>query len=163
MKTVKYTIMMLLCLCCGFIFGIKSAPGYNDCMVSVSADTLWVHDTIFRDRPVPVEIRRIDTLLVEVSDTVMLHDTAYVMLPTERRVYCDSTFRAVISGYRPVLDTIAVYPVSRHITTVKTVEVPCRKRWGIGVQAGYGMYLDSGRPGFAPYVGIGVSYNFLSF
>lgn len=163
MKNVKYIIGMLLCLCSGFAFGIKFVPECHDCRVSVSADTLWVHDTIFRDRPVPVEIRRIDTLLVSVSDTVMLHDTAYVMLPTEQRVYCDSTYRAVISGYMPVLDTIAVYPVSRHITTVKTVEVPCRKRWGIGVQAGYGMYLDAGRPGFAPYVGIGVSYNFLSF
>lgn len=34
---------------------------------------------------------------------------AVAQLPREAKVYQDSTYRAVVSGYRPSLDTISIY------------------------------------------------------
>ena len=84
-------------------------------------------------------------------------DSVEVVVPITQRVYGDSLYRAYVSGYRPQLDSIFVYPRTSYITTT-VKEKP--KRWGIGLQAGYG--YSPGR-GMSPYLGIGVSYNLYSF
>ena len=58
-----------------------------------------------------------------------------------------------VSGYRAKLDSIEVYSKTR---TVFVRERAKRKRFGLGVQAGYGF---SGNK-VSPYVGVGVSYSF---
>jgi len=47
-----------------------------------------------------------------------------VQLPRTRKVYQDSTYRAVISGYEPNLDTISVYRKTQYINN--TVYVPTK-------------------------------------
>ncbi len=163
MKCLKYAMILLVSVCAGFICGVKYSVEFHGRELNVKADTLIVHDTVLYERPVPMEIRTVDTLMIAVVDTVVLYDTSYVMLPMQQRVYCDSTYRALVSGYKPALDTISVYPLRQYITTVRTVSVPSRKRWGIGVHAGYGIYMKNNAVNHAPYVGIGLSYNFISF
>lgn len=90
----------------------------------MSADTLVVHDTVTRERPVYVHVRHTDTMLVPVVDTVRIRDTVFMALPMEQKVYGDSTYRAVVSGYRPSLDTISVYPATRYITVTQAVRSP---------------------------------------
>lgn len=123
-------------------------------------DTLRVRDTVIIDRPVPVTIRTADTLLVAVSDTVRVRDTVYVSLPREERVYEGDDYRAQVSGYRPALDWIEVYPETRIVTNAASAPA---KRWGIGIQAGYGAYVSEGQARLAPYVGVGVSYDLIRF
>lgn len=84
-------------------------------------------------------------------------DSVEVVVPITQRVYADSMYRAYVSGYRPRLDSIFVYPRTSYITTT-VKEKP--KRWGIGLQAGYGYSPGNG---MSPYIGIGVSYNLFSF
>ena len=84
-------------------------------------------------------------------------DSVEVVVPITQRVYGDSLYRAYVSGYRPQLDSIFVYPRTNYITTT-VKEKP--KRWGIGLQAGYGYSPGNG---MSPYLGIGVSYNFITF
>lgn len=50
------------------------------------------------------------------------------------------------------------------IKTLRTYRVsqPPPKRWGIGIQAGYGLTL-SDKPILTPYIGIGVSHNLIRF
>ena len=128
----------------------------------VIRDTMVVHDTIRIDKPVPRYIRTTDTIRVKVPVAEVLRDTIYVTLSREEKVYEDSTYRAQVSGYEPHLDFIEVYP--RTITiTEKVTERARRKPWGIGVHAGYGAALDDGRVILSPYIGVGISYNILTF
>ena len=106
----------------------------------------------------------IDTLLlpVPITDTLMLHDTVLVHLPIEQRQYSDLRYTAWVSGYRPQLDSIRIYKTTEYITKeIKTVAKP--KRWGIGLQAGYGVSLHNGQVFPAPYVGVGLSYSIINW
>lgn len=83
---------------------------------------------------------------MHIGDTVVHREQAY---------YEDSLYRAWVSGYRPKLDSLQIF--SRTITKTVTNDIyhtinPKKKRWGMGVQAGYG-YPYGG------YIGFGVSYN----
>lgn len=66
-----------------------------------------------------------------------------------------NTIEAWVSGYRPRLDSLMVFPRTVYQTVTNDIYrtiVPKKKRWGLGLQAGYGY------PG-GFYVGIGVSRN----
>lgn len=128
----------------------------------VFRDTTIVHDTIRIDNPVPTYIRTTDTIRVKVPITEVFRDTVYISLPRETKVYEDSTYKAQISGYEPRLDYVEVYPKTITITETIT-ERTRRKPWGIGVNVGYGAVLHDKQVHLSPYVGIGVSYNFLTF
>ncbi len=91
-------------------------------------------------------------------------DSAEVEIPITQKVYEDSLYRAYVSGYRPNLDSLIIFP--RHdITTVTngyTYPKSRQKRWGIGIHVGYGMTM-SRTPQFTPYIGFGISYNLITF
>lgn len=129
--------------------------------VNVKVDTLYVRDTLRVETPVFIERHTVDTMVVSVTEFQVVHDTAYVQLPREQVEYRDTSYRAIISGFNPRLEEIELYPQKQIITiqTEKVVRVPDAKRWGVGVQAGYGITPA----GFQPYLGLGVSYNFLRF
>lgn len=102
---------------------------------------------------------RVDTQLVSAPiavfwrfmvDTIHVGDT---VVRREQVIYQDSSYKAWVSGFRPRLDKLELYP--RTITHTVTNDIyhnSKRKRWGIGVQAGYG-YPNGW------YIGVGVSYN----
>ena len=128
--------------------------------LSVINDTVQVTktDTIWREKPVFVasSVIRHDT----VRFASLERDTVFVDVPIERRVYEeDSLYRAVVSGWHPSLDTLMVFPKTTTITIREKVPVPDRRRWGIGIQAGAGATKN----GLTPYVGVGVSYNLLTW
>lgn len=121
-------------------------------------DTLWLRDTAFIDKPVPEPYP-----IYLPSDTVRLvtvhHDTVEVLVPMEQKHYSDSLYDAYVSGYKPSLDSLHIYPVTKVITTTLTTPQKT-KRWGIGLQAGVGF---SPKGTAVPYVGVGISYDLLSF
>lgn len=123
-------------------------------------DTLTVRDTIIEKQPVYVTNTRVDTMLVAVTDTVSVNDTVYVRIDREQKHYEGKDYEAWVSGYRPALDSIYVFPETKYITE-EIIPTSKPKRWGIGVQVGYGMSLPDGRPVFAPYVGVGISYSLI--
>lgn len=88
-------------------------------------------------------------------------DSAEVVVPITQTVYEDSTYTAYVSGYRASLDSL-IFRMPREVTTITNTHYQKPKRWSVGIQVGYGMTLK-GTPQFAPYVGIGVSYNLFSF
>lgn len=144
----------------GYFLG-RRATSSAEVKIETVTDTLRITDTLLVEKPVPVEVRVVDTMIVAVTDTIRLSDTVYLRLPREIKQYEDSLFRAQVSGYRPELDWIEVYPQTVYLTKiVKTQDV---KRWGIGVQAGYGAYASGGQVRLAPYLGVGISYNLIRF
>lgn len=130
--------------------------------VATVADTLVVRDTIIERRPVYVTQTKTDTMLVVVRDTTVIHDTTYIVLDREQKYYRGDGYEAWISGYRPQLDSCRVFPETKYVTkTVQDMRKPTR--WGIGLQAGYGVVVSSGQIRAFPYIGVGVSYNFIRF
>nr|WP_303917773.1 hypothetical protein [Bacteroides intestinalis] len=121
--------------------------------------------------PLPAEIRtetkiktvvKVDTLLVsppiapllvfQLTDTIRIGDT---VVYREQAYYEDSLYRAWVSGYRPRLDSLQIFPRTVYRTVTNDIYhtiVPKRKRWGLGLQAGYGYPCGW-------YAGVGVSYN----
>lgn len=84
-------------------------------------------------------------------------DSVSVEIPITQKVYETDRYRAVVSGYKPSLDDIYIYQPTQ-IVQVKSKP----KRWGVGIQVGYGVTLKQ-TPQFSPYVGVGVSYNLFQF
>lgn len=119
-------------------------------------DTLIVWDTIFIDKPIWVTSKIRDSVRFAVPkaqvDTV--HDTLFVYLPQQEIVWTDSFCSVYAHGINPVIDSV------KHFLPTKTViPKPNPKRWGIGIQAGYGASED----GLSPYIGIGVTYSLIRF
>ena len=136
----------------------------------VEAVTTTDIDTVWRDRPIPINITqtewrtiRVPAMLFAPPDTVwqtrVVVDSVEVNVAMESRTYSDSTYRAQVSGpaiggLHPTLDWVETYS---RTTTTMIKQKP--SRWGFGVQVGYG----ASKEGLSPYVGIGVQYNILSF
>lgn len=123
--------------------------------IKTEVKEIIVRDTIIAYKPREIERRVTDTIKVVVRDSICVRDTIY--LPRETRVYEDSLYRAVVSGYEPRLESIAVYPRTHYIVTSTTERV--QNKVGVGFQVGVG----AGRGGFTPYIGVGVQYNVWNF
>lgn len=126
-------------------------------VVKTVRDTIIIRDTITAYKPAPFNVYVVDTLWVPV--TVSKTDTVWAQLPRTAKVYQDSTYRAVVSGFRPSLDTISVYQRTKVITVTNNVRIP-PPRWSWGVQAGVG--VNAGGT-VTPYLGIGIQYRLGDF
>lgn len=167
--------MVLIAFCVGCILGAVGMRKYRPCVnlpISVQRDTLTVRDTIRNTVPVPVKERilRVDTVRLEIkpgatdavtidtvrgADTLAPRDTPRigqsdtVEIPISQRVYAAADYRAVISGWRPSLDSIEIYRTS---TTVKET-VTKYKTPRIALLAGGGVgYTTEGK--ILPFAGL---------
>ena len=161
MSSASKICLLLAALLLAYCAGRNTAQERAISSAIQQADTLVIHDTITREMPVYITKTRVRTEYVPVRDTLRLHDTLFVPITIEKRVYKDSLYRAEISGYKPSLDKIEIYQQTRTITQVERVLVKDKKRWGLGIQAGYGVGIHSGVVYTTPYIGVGVSYNLL--
>lgn len=130
----------------------------------LSRDTVIVThtDTITREKPVYYARTVTDTLRLVVRDTVRQQDTLYLAVAREQRAYRDTSYEAWVSGVQPSLDSIRIYVPVRCVTVTERVPVKVRSRWGLGVAAGYGITLSQ-QPQLTPYVGVGISYNIVTW
>lgn len=156
---------MLLAVClafaAGFLAGRHARPHTGpQSEVPAKADTLIVRDTIRVTEPEYVAVEKVRT------DTVRLvtveRDTVLAEVPIERKTYCkDSVYRAVVSGYRPSLEEIEVWPKSVTVTkaTAPAQEQAPHLSWGVSTGAGLVAPLG-GSAGFGIYIGFGMQYRF---
>lgn len=127
----------------------------------VKTDTIYLRDTIRIDRPVPRIVRIVDTMLIPVIDTVHTRDSIFISIPREEKVYEDSTYRAVVSGFKPSLDSISIYRTTEIVTITKAAPI---KRWHIGPEIGVGIVGNKDKPlQLGYYVGVGIQYSIFSF
>lgn len=121
-------------------------------IVETRVDTLVVRDTVTAYKPVPVNVYVMDTLYIPMEIPGQ-HDTVWAALPWEEKEYRDTSYRAVVEGFRPALKEIEVYNKTVVISkTERTTVEP--SRWSVGLQAGVGASKD----GLSPYVGVGVQW-----
>ena len=144
---------ILVCLLVGVVVWMRCNP-HDPSPVYVKGDTVRIRDTIRDTIPKPVKetLKRTDTVYLPIlidttTDRTVEDDSVPVIIPITSKEYKTDDYRAVVSGYKPSLDFMEVYR-EKEIITLK----PKPKRWGLGLQVGYG--YPSGL-----YVGGGVSYN----
>lgn len=127
---------------------------------AVKTDTLWRVDTVKVPKPVPVTKWLRDTTYIPVPDTVLVqrNDTTFVPVPIETTRYAGEDYEAWVTGFQATLDSINIFRPTAVVE--KQVPVYLNKKWGIGLQAGVTWNKDTK---FTPYVGVGLSYNLLSF
>ncbi len=144
---------ILVCLLVCVVVWMRYNP-HDPQTMYVKGDTIRVRDTIVDIVLMPVKetLKRTDTVYLPILiDTTTYRtvegDSVPVIIPITSKEYKTDDYRAVVSGYKPSLDLMEVYR-EKEIITLK----PKQKRWGLGLQVGYG--YPSGL-----YVGGGVSYN----
>jgi hypothetical protein len=119
-----------MCLCRSFF--------HNEEPVIERADTLVVYDTIRMEKPAEVRYEVLtERVLVPVRDTIWKRDTLFVSLPLERKAYKEDDYYAEISGHKPSLDYIEVYPRTTTITKTEVVKTPYKNSIALGLDAGY--------------------------
>ena len=179
MRPEKYILMgmgIVVAILIGFLVGrrcTRNDPGETP---TPKVDTLFIRDTntftepkkepspdiLIKEIPVPVYVAdssAIDSLLNECARLERVGDSLRLVLLRVQRHYSDSTFDAWVSGVDPRLDSIKTYQTNMVITKEIPVIQVKKTRWGLGVQAGAGV----GKDGLTPYLGVGVSYNILSW
>ena len=79
-------------------------------------DTVVVRDTVMVYQPKEVVKERLRTEYIEVRDTVRIHDTLFMSLEIEKRVYKRDEFYAEVTGHNPSLTYIEVFPKTVYVT-----------------------------------------------
>ena len=146
MKKLPWILVILLAVACVVAWFRPHEPLPAEVRTETKIKTVVKVDTLLISPPMApmLTIRLTDT--IRIGDTVVYREQAY---------YEDSLYRAWVSGYRPRLDSLMVFPKTVYQTVTNDIYhtiTPKKKRWGLGLQVGYG--YPSGI-----YAGIGVIYN----
>lgn len=146
---------ILVCLLVCVVVWMRCNP-HDPQTMYVKGDTIRVRDTIVDIVLMPVKetLKRTDTVYLPIlidttTDRTVEGDSIPVLIPITSKEYKTDDYRAVVSGYNPSLDFMEVYRDNKIITLSPLQK---KKRWGLGLQAGYSY------PG-GWYFGSGVSYN----
>ena len=148
MKKLPWILIALLVIACVASWLCPREPLPTEIRTETKIKTVVQVETLLISAPMAVFWRFVP------DDTTRIGDT---LLRRKQVVYRDSSYRAVVSGYLdPRLDSMEVFPRTVYQTVTNDIYHPVaikskKKRWGFGLQAGYGY------PGW--YVGAGVSYN----
>lgn len=165
--TTKYliavTIALVVMAAC-VLFGVHLGRSKAESLIVEKVDTTYVHDTIMQYKPIVQEITKVERVpvQVEVRDTIMQHDTMYVYLDREQIVWQDEWSRVYASGILPQVDSVQHFITEKVVTKEIRVPVKQKSRWGLGIQAGYGIQFGKDMS-HSPYIGVGLSYNILTW
>lgn len=182
LKIIGTIAVLALALVLSYLYSCrgKTDPVHDDIVVT---EYVRVYDTIYVEKPVPVDsvvVRYLTVSVpisgdsvtktpesVQISDESVISDiiannippdsdSVHICIPITQKHYADSTYEAWVSGYHPSLDSIRVFNRTEYVTTT-IKQRP--KRFGIGLQGGYGISPK----GAQPYIGIGIIYNLWQF
>lgn len=183
-KKITFCFSVLLVLAnlfmMGFIIGQKHPQKLPVEQIKKKVDTLFVPDSniftepkkepspdvLIKEIPVPVyfaDSSAIDSLLNKCARLERVNDSLQLVLLRVQRHYSDSTFDAWVSGIDPRLDSIKTYQTNMVINKEIPVIQVKKTRWGLGIQAGIGAGMNGNQLYLTPYVGMGISYNILSW
>ena len=145
---------IVICLLNGWV----SCHRTTDKEVITITDTLVLTDTIVKMQPKPYKVTIIDTIYL-LQQPQRPQQPQIDTLIRQEVTYKDSTYTAVVGGIEPYLKSIEIYPKTIYVNNNTTTTIKVRSRFGLGVQAGYGL----SRNGLQPYVGVGVQYNLIQW
>lgn len=132
MKHIVY-IFIIICLLSVIVSNNKKAEP----TIITKADTITLYDTITIEKPIPKYIKtKPDTIYLPSLDTT-------VTIERETKIYGDSTYECQISGIKPSLDYIHLFPTQTTIYKEKVLEIEDKQpliefKPSIGI--GYGLF-----------------------
>lgn len=159
MRPFLHNFIVFVCfgaaLVASFLLGVRDGRR-RAATDDVQRDTIVLRDTIRIPAPRPTSVITQGTILLALQDaliatpdTLRSRDTIYVQLPREVKTYGDSSYRAVVSGFRPSLDEIEIYQRTKVVTKTRVVH---SSPWiTIGPSVGVGIATD-GRA--CPFLGV---------
>lgn len=164
-------IAAAVCLAIGIWFGFEMGQKRAENKppkIEVRIDTVTVTevriDTVEKVRTITAYLPVVpdDDEPMDTIDRPFTPDSVAVEIPISRYVAeQDSLYRVVAEGYAVDFKEITVYP--KTVTITNTVEVRKPTHWGIGIQAGYGATLNHNTVQLSPYIGVGISYNIITW
>ena len=146
MKKLLWILVVLLAIACVAAWFRPHEPLSAEIRTETKVKTVVKVDTLLISSPMA------PLLVFQLTDTIRIGDT---VVYCEQAYYEDSLYRAWVSGYRPRLDSLMVFPKTVYQTVTNDIYhtiTPKKKRWGFGLQTGYGY------PG-GIYVGIGINWS----
>ena len=156
-------VMTILCVILLILIGILIGQKHRQKTPveppEIKVDTLIVRDTIMQYKPIFVDKIKVDSVLIPIKDTIVIRDSVYIYMDREKITWRDSLCEVYASGIMPQVDSVRHFQEYKYITIETQIPVKVKSHWGLGVNAGYGV----GQGGLTPYIGIGVSYNILSW
>lgn len=155
--------IIIIVLVLSFVAGQRHALNRLVLPQKERVDTLFIFDTIVSEKPVFKEKRITERILVPVHDTIRVKDTLYLYAEREQIHWKDSLSDVYASGINVNIDSVLHYIPTQVITKERDVIVKVKPKWSIGVHAGYGAFANNGQLFACPYVGVGISYNLLSW
>nr|DAQ41662.1 MAG TPA: hypothetical protein [Caudoviricetes sp.] len=149
MKKLPWILVILLAVVCVVAWFRPHEPLPAEIRTETKVNTVVKVDTLLISAPMA------PLLVFQLTDTIRIGDT---VVHREQAYYEDSLYRIWGSGYRSRLDSLQIFPKTVYRTVTNDIyhTIVPKKRWGLGVQVGYG-YLG----GF--YTGVGISYNFFQW
>lgn len=189
-KTAAFVALMIFVMgfAAGFMVSRNYSPAIEVPIVTIRTDTLTRIDTV-AGVPLPPKttvITRVDTLRLQINpandgsfktDTTTRKSTpdtstvprltpdGKLLVPISRKVYQTDDYKAVISGWRPNLDTIEVYKKTDIINRTETRTVVQKKRPWLALTVNGGLaYAGKDAPiqafniGIRPTVGVGLGF-----
>ena len=158
-KVMTILCVILLMFSIGILIGQKNRQKTPIEPPETKVDTLVIRDTIMQYNPIFVNKIKVDSVLIPIKDTIVIRDSVYIYMDREKITWRDSLCEVYASGIMPQADSVRHFTKYTYITIETQVPVKVKSHWGLGVNAGYGV----GQGGLTPYIGIGVSYNILSW
>ena len=158
-KVMTFMCVILITFYVGMMMGQKHRQKTPLEPTKIKLDTLIVRDTIMQYKPIFVAKIKVDSVLIPVKDTIVIRDSVYIYMDREKVPWRDSLCEVYASGIMASVDSVRHFQEYKYITIETQVPVKVRSHWGLGVQAGMG----AGKNGLTPYVGVGISYNLISW
>ena len=156
-------VMTILCVILLILIGILIGQKHRQKTplepTETKVDTLVIRDTIMQNKPIFVDKIKVDSVLIPVKDTIVIRDSVYIYMDREKITWRDSLCEVYASGIMPQVDSVRHFTEYKYVTIETAIPVKDKSHWGLGINAGYGV----GQGGLTPYIGIGVSYNILSW
>ena len=144
MKKLSWILVILLAVACVVAWFRPHEPLPAEIRTETKIKTVVKVDTLLISPPIA------PLLFFRLTDTIRIGDT---VVHREQAYYEDSLYRAWVSGYRPRLDSLQIFPRTVYQTVTNDIyHTLKKKRWGLGIQVGYGYPCGM-------YAGIGISYN----
>ena len=147
----KKILPFVIILIVGIVIGWLCRQSFIRPQTIIQRDTLVRVDTVKELYPVSIREEIVDTLRIVIRDTLRVKDTLYINLPIEKKLYSSSEYYAEVSGYRPSLDYIEVYPKTKIVKEYVGQPDTNLNSLGFGIEPSYmntlsiPIYLEYGR------------------
>lgn len=117
-----------------------------------------VYDTVYIEKYENVRLPIYNTDTILINDTILITDSADVVIPISTYHYdttlAETHISLICEGFDVRLNSLLIENLK---TSIIKENKP--KRIGLGLQLGIGATKE----GFSPYIGVGISYNLFSF